>query len=287
MRSIVDAIGSRPLTRRGPRCRARTRSSPTLASPLEVIDDPQVIANGYLAPHPTHPTLRARHGADAVRRRDDRRSGAAAPGAGRAHRRGARRGSASPADDGQPCREAGRNRRARLGEPPEASERATYPGRMASEPDGLLWDERPSRLRHPVLVAGVRGLERRRRRRHRSPRRGSRSTATATRAARRSTPRSTSTSRRDGRTCELVDGVTRAVTWPENMFFTWRATGTRPRRAPRDRAVATSGSRSRVRCSTSPAKPDARWSSRFGALLADVPHTRDGARHRRGDRPRA
>jgi crotonobetainyl-CoA:carnitine CoA-transferase CaiB-like acyl-CoA transferase len=29
-----------------------------LASPLEVIDDPQVIANGYLAPHPTHPTAR-------------------------------------------------------------------------------------------------------------------------------------------------------------------------------------------------------------------------------------
>ncbi len=30
----------------------------TLASPLEVIDDPQVVANGYLARHPGHPTAR-------------------------------------------------------------------------------------------------------------------------------------------------------------------------------------------------------------------------------------
>jgi crotonobetainyl-CoA:carnitine CoA-transferase CaiB-like acyl-CoA transferase len=29
-----------------------------LASPLEVIDDPQVVANGYLAPHPTRPSVR-------------------------------------------------------------------------------------------------------------------------------------------------------------------------------------------------------------------------------------
>ena len=27
-------------------------------SPLETIDDPQVVENGYLAPHPTHPTAR-------------------------------------------------------------------------------------------------------------------------------------------------------------------------------------------------------------------------------------
>jgi crotonobetainyl-CoA:carnitine CoA-transferase CaiB-like acyl-CoA transferase len=30
----------------------------SLASPLEVIDDPQVVANGYFAQHPTHPTAR-------------------------------------------------------------------------------------------------------------------------------------------------------------------------------------------------------------------------------------
>jgi crotonobetainyl-CoA:carnitine CoA-transferase CaiB-like acyl-CoA transferase len=29
-----------------------------LQSPLETIDDPQVVENGYLAPHPTHPTAR-------------------------------------------------------------------------------------------------------------------------------------------------------------------------------------------------------------------------------------
>ena len=29
-----------------------------LASPLEVIDDPQVVANGYLAQHPTHDRAR-------------------------------------------------------------------------------------------------------------------------------------------------------------------------------------------------------------------------------------
>ena len=42
--------------------KARARAEDTifsaLASPLEVIDDPQVVANGYLAPHPDHPTAR-------------------------------------------------------------------------------------------------------------------------------------------------------------------------------------------------------------------------------------
>ena len=45
-----------------PSCQARLGAEDTissvLASPLEVIDDPQVVANGYLAPHPTHPTAR-------------------------------------------------------------------------------------------------------------------------------------------------------------------------------------------------------------------------------------
>jgi crotonobetainyl-CoA:carnitine CoA-transferase CaiB-like acyl-CoA transferase len=57
-RRIADVIESLPL----PELRARLSAEDTifaaLASQVEVIDDPQVIANGYLAKHPNHPTAR-------------------------------------------------------------------------------------------------------------------------------------------------------------------------------------------------------------------------------------
>ena len=63
-------------------------------------------------------------------------------------------------------------------------------------------------------------------------------------------------------------------TWPENAFFTVRARRARPRRAARRRAVATGGSRSAARCSTSARETGCEMVVTFGALLADVPHTR-------------
>ena len=55
---IREAIESRTLADLRTRLAAEDTISSALASPLEVIDDPQVIANGYLAKHPTHPTAR-------------------------------------------------------------------------------------------------------------------------------------------------------------------------------------------------------------------------------------
>ena len=46
---FVDAIASLPLADLKARLAAQTRSASTIASPVEVIDDPQVVANGYLA----------------------------------------------------------------------------------------------------------------------------------------------------------------------------------------------------------------------------------------------
>jgi len=55
---IVDRIGSKPLTELVAALAAEDTLFATMASPLEVIDDPQVIANGYLAQHPTNPRAR-------------------------------------------------------------------------------------------------------------------------------------------------------------------------------------------------------------------------------------
>jgi len=55
---VHDAIATRTLAELQARLGAEDTISSVLASPLEVIDDPQVVANGYLAPHPTHPTAR-------------------------------------------------------------------------------------------------------------------------------------------------------------------------------------------------------------------------------------
>ena len=55
---VAEAIASRTLDELRTRLGAEDTIFSALASPLEVIDDPQVIANGYLAHHPTHPTAR-------------------------------------------------------------------------------------------------------------------------------------------------------------------------------------------------------------------------------------
>jgi crotonobetainyl-CoA:carnitine CoA-transferase CaiB-like acyl-CoA transferase len=55
---FVDRIISRPLPELVKSLAAEDTLFSTMASPLEVIDDPQVIANGYLAQHPTESRAR-------------------------------------------------------------------------------------------------------------------------------------------------------------------------------------------------------------------------------------
>jgi crotonobetainyl-CoA:carnitine CoA-transferase CaiB-like acyl-CoA transferase len=55
---ITEQIGSLPLTELVGALAAEDTLFATMASPLEVIDDPQVVANGYLAQHPTDPRAR-------------------------------------------------------------------------------------------------------------------------------------------------------------------------------------------------------------------------------------
>jgi crotonobetainyl-CoA:carnitine CoA-transferase CaiB-like acyl-CoA transferase len=55
---ITHAIGAHTLDEMRVRLQVEDTISSALASPLEVIDDPQVTANGYLALHPTHATAR-------------------------------------------------------------------------------------------------------------------------------------------------------------------------------------------------------------------------------------
>ena len=65
---FVERIGSLTLADLKARLSAHDTIYSPIASPVEVIDDPQVIANGYLAPHPDAPNGAARVVADAVRR---------------------------------------------------------------------------------------------------------------------------------------------------------------------------------------------------------------------------
>ena len=138
--------------------------------------------------------------------------------------------------------------------------------------DGLVWHDQPEPLRHPVLVAGFEGWN-------------DAADASSTAAAWLTEHDATSTrvatidpeehfdfqARRPQ--VELVGGVTRAVTWPENVFFAVR-------REERDLVVLQG------------VEPSYRWRSfseavlevaratgcelvvTLGALLADVPHTR-------------
>ncbi|HUV11403.1 MAG TPA: CoA transferase [Acidimicrobiia bacterium] len=55
---ITERIGSLPLAELVGALAAEDTLFATMASPLEVIDDPQVVANGYLAQHPTDPRAR-------------------------------------------------------------------------------------------------------------------------------------------------------------------------------------------------------------------------------------
>jgi crotonobetainyl-CoA:carnitine CoA-transferase CaiB-like acyl-CoA transferase len=55
---LAARIESMPLAALEARLRAHDTIYSALASPLEVVDDPQVLANGYLAAHPTRPTVR-------------------------------------------------------------------------------------------------------------------------------------------------------------------------------------------------------------------------------------
>lgn len=55
---FADRIGSFVLTDVVARLSAEDTLFSTLASPLEVIDDPQVLENGYFAPHPSNPNAR-------------------------------------------------------------------------------------------------------------------------------------------------------------------------------------------------------------------------------------
>ena len=55
---ITERIGSLPLAEVVGSLAAEDTLFATMASPLEVIDDPQVVANGYLAQHPTDPRAR-------------------------------------------------------------------------------------------------------------------------------------------------------------------------------------------------------------------------------------
>ena len=56
--AVAAAVAASTLDELRTRLGAEDTIFSALASPLEVIDDPQVLANGYLAPHPTHPTAR-------------------------------------------------------------------------------------------------------------------------------------------------------------------------------------------------------------------------------------
>jgi proteasome assembly chaperone (PAC2) family protein len=138
--------------------------------------------------------------------------------------------------------------------------------------DGLQWEDEPQELRHPVLVAGFEGWN---------------DAADASSAAAQWLTQHGEGATRiaaidpeehfdfQGRRphIELVGGVTRSVTWPENAFFTVR-------RDDRDLVVLRG------------IEPSYKWKSfcravltvardtncemvvTLGALLADVPHTR-------------
>jgi proteasome assembly chaperone (PAC2) family protein len=138
--------------------------------------------------------------------------------------------------------------------------------------NGLVWDEEPEPLRRPVLVAGFEGW---------NDAADASSTAATWLTQNEATSKRVATidpeehfdfqSRRPQ--VQLVAGVTREVTWPENAFFTVR-------REERDLVVLRG------------VEPSYRWRSfthavldvaratecelvvTLGALLADVPHTR-------------
>ena len=137
--------------------------------------------------------------------------------------------------------------------------------------EGLAWEQRAKPLRHPVLVAGFEGW---------NDAADAASSAAGWLTQHGETARVASIdpeehfdfqSRRPQ--VSLVDGVTREITWPENAFFT---VGFAERDLVVLRGVEPSYRwRSFCRAVTNVAhETDCEMVITFGALLADVPHTR-------------
>jgi proteasome assembly chaperone (PAC2) family protein len=138
--------------------------------------------------------------------------------------------------------------------------------------DGLVWDEHPGTLRRPVLVAGFEGWNDAADAASAAAQWVSQHGGPATRLA-SVDPEEHFDFQARRPNVELVDGVTRSVRWPENVFSTVQFEG-------RDLVVLRG------------IEPSYRWKSfcnavltvvretgcemvvTFGALLADVPHTR-------------
>jgi proteasome assembly chaperone (PAC2) family protein len=138
--------------------------------------------------------------------------------------------------------------------------------------DGLVWDERPGALRRPVLVAGFEGWNDAADASSSAASWLTQHSASSTRIASIDPEEHFDFQARRPQV-ELVGGVTRTVTWPENVFFLVE-------REERDLVVLRG------------IEPSYRWRSfcravldvaseskcemvvTLGALLADVPHTR-------------
>ncbi|MFO7589833.1 MAG: PAC2 family protein [Acidimicrobiia bacterium] len=139
--------------------------------------------------------------------------------------------------------------------------------------DGLVWDHVPDPLRRPVLVAGFEGWN------DAADAASSAASWLSLHGATTATPVASIDpeahfdfqSRRP--TVELLDGVARGITWPENVFSTVR-------REERDLVVLRGIEPSYCWRSFSTAVLEVARATgcelvvTFGALLADVPHTR-------------
>ncbi len=139
--------------------------------------------------------------------------------------------------------------------------------------DGLVWDQVPDSLRRPVLVAGFEGWNDA----------ADAASSAASWLARQGATSATQVASIDPEmhfdfqsrrpTVELVDGVTRRVAWPENVFSTVRS-------EQRDIVVLRGIEPSYCWRSFSNAVLEVAHATgcelvvTFGALLADVPHTR-------------
>jgi len=139
--------------------------------------------------------------------------------------------------------------------------------------DGLVWDHAPELLRRPVLVAGFEGWNDA----------ADAASSAASWLAQHSTSGAAPLASIDPEahfdfqsrrpTVELIDGVTRRVTWPQNVFSTVR-------REERDLVVLRGIEPSYCWRSFSAAVLEVARATgcelvvTFGALLADVPHTR-------------
>ncbi len=138
--------------------------------------------------------------------------------------------------------------------------------------DGLVWDEQPESLRRPVLVAGFEGWNDAADASSTAATWLTQNEASATRVA-TIDPEEHFDFQARRPNIQLVGGVTRELTWPENAFFTVR-------REERDLVVLRGVEPSYRWRSFSQAVLDVARSTNcelvvtLGALLADVPHTR-------------